>query len=216
VRSPHRAQPARAQPARRAVGQCKRAGPRDPTGPRAALKIMKGRQPVMSWWTIAIPGAVGVLAACFIALRRRYLVIHVFGLSMFPSLRPGDRVLVRRAALGRLRAGMVVVLSSWPGTMSPGRADGRTDGRARGRSAEAGVWLIKRLAAGPGDPVPEVARAACGGTRTVPRGMAVVLSDSKTGGDSRTWGFASARQIVGYVVSPLPDPAAPKPSPATP
>jgi signal peptidase I len=206
------------------VGQCKRAGPRDPTGPRAALKIMKGRQPVMSWWTIAIPGAVGVLAACFIALRRRYLVIHVFGLSMFPSLRPGDRVLVRRAALGRLRAGMVVVLSSWPGTMSPGRAgggaggraDGRAGGRARGRSAEAGVWLIKRLAAGPGDPVPEVARAACGGTRTVPRGMAVVLSDSKTGGDSRTWGFASARQIVGYVVSPLPDPAAPKPSPATP
>jgi hypothetical protein len=142
------------------VGQCKRAGPRDPTGPRAALKIMKGRQPVMSWWTIAIPGAVGVLAACFIALRRRYLVIHVFGLSMFPSLRPGDRVLVRRAALGRLRAGMVVVLSSWPGTMSPGRADGRTGGRAGRRAGRSGARGRARRVRGHADGPPWHGRGA--------------------------------------------------------
>ena len=145
----------------------------------------------MTWWALAVlyPAGVltvAVLALGVLALRRRYLVIHVTGQSMEPSLQAGDRVLVRRAGLAGLRTGMIIVLHAWPDTVG------------------AGAWLIKRLAGVPGDLVPEAARTGCGNAREIPAGMAVVLSDSETGGDSRIWGFASASQVVGYVTSPLP------------
>jgi signal peptidase I len=150
----------------------------------------------MTWWAILAACPVGVAGVCLLALRRRYLVVRVFGLSMVPSLRSGDRVLVRRAGLRRLRAGMIVVLRAWPDT-DPARRDS-------GWPMAAGGWLVKRLAAVPGDPVPEVARTGCGNARVVPVGMAVVLSDNESGVDSRTWGFAPGSQVVGYVASPLP------------
>jgi signal peptidase I len=142
----------------------------------------------MAWWEIAIACLAGFFTTCLLTLRRSYLVVRVSGLSMMPSLRPGDRVLVRRADPARLRTGMIVVLRAWPGSRSPGASE----------------WLIKRLAAGPGDTVPEIAREGCGNASVVPDGMAVVLSDNKGGGDSRTWGFASCRQVAGYMISLLP------------
>lgn len=139
----------------------------------------------MTWWALAVLCPAGMLTAGLLALRWRYLVIQVTGQSMEPSLQPGDRVLVRRADLAGLHTGMIVVLRGWPDTV------------------EAGGWLIKRLAGVPGDLVPEAARTGCGHVRVIPAGMAVVLSENETGGDSRIWGFASASQVVGYVTSPL-------------
>lgn len=144
-----------------------------------------------TWWATAVLASALLLAAGVIALRRRYLVVRVTGESMVPSLLPGDRVLVRRASLLSLRAGMIVVLRAWPGP-SLSRVSG-------GRQPDVVPWLIKRLASGPGEPVPAVAQAGCGNAQVVPAGKAVVLSDNQSGSDSRLWGFASADQVVGYV-----------------
>jgi signal peptidase I len=162
----------------------------------------------MTWWVIAAGCLAGACAAGLLTLRGRYRVIQVGGLSMVPTLRPGDRLLVRRAGLPRLRAGMIIVLRDWPGSGTP---------RPGRRPAAASGLLVKRLAALPGDPVPEVARQRCKNATVVPAGMAVVLSDNVSGTDSRTWGFASASQLVGYAARPLPRSrraAAEPPSPA--
>jgi signal peptidase I len=145
----------------------------------------------MTWWAMAVLASAGLLAAGVIALRRRYLVVRVTGQSMVPSLQSGDRVLVRRASLWSLRAGMIIVLRAWPGT-GLSRVGG-------GRQSDVVPWLIKRLVSGPGEPVPAVARTGCGNAQVVPAGKAVVLSDNLSGSDSRLWGFASADQVVGYV-----------------
>jgi signal peptidase I len=147
----------------------------------------------MTWWPMAFLASAGLLAAGVIMLRRRYLVVRVNGESMIPSLRPGDRVLVRRASLRGLRAGTIILIRAWPGS-GLSRVGG-------GRQPDAVPWLIKRLASGPGEPVPAVARAGCGNVHVVPAGKAVVLSDNLSGADSRTWGFASADQVVGYVAA---------------
>jgi signal peptidase I len=68
------------------------------------------------------------LAACLAWVRSRLVVVVVEGSSMLPTLRPGDRVLVRRTSIGRIRAGQIVVLR-------------RTQS-----------WIIKRAAALPGEP----------------------------------------------------------------
>lgn len=147
-------------------------------------------QALILWAVTAVTaaGLLGMAAAC-----RQFLVIRVTGFSMVPSLHPGDRLLVRRASISALRPGMIVVLRDWPDTI-PARA-------AAGWSLNTGAWLVKRLAAVPGDPVPGVARTACGHAHVVPDGMAVVLSDNESGGDSRTWGFAHAGQFLGYAIS---------------
>ncbi|MDG4864470.1 S26 family signal peptidase, partial [Streptomyces sp. T-3] len=76
-------------------------------------------------------------------LRRSYVVITVEGGSMSPTLSDGDRVVVRRRALARIRTGDVVVLKP-PFTSGEFATDAlRTPG-----------WNIKRVAALPGQPVP--------------------------------------------------------------
>ena len=84
---------------------------------------------------LAVGGAVGWL-------RWRLRIVTVFGDSMRPTLESGDRLLVRRTSLSRIRIGDIVVIQHpWqedvildPGASSP--------------------WLIKRAVATPGDPVP--------------------------------------------------------------
>src|SRR5690606_13549337 len=70
---------------------------------------------------------------------------------MLPSYRSGDRVLIRRLRGSKLGRGQVVVFEA------------ALDGRWRTgplSAPEKSEWLIKRVAALPGDPVPpEVARA---------------------------------------------------------
>lgn len=148
---------------------------------------------------IVIPICVTAAATLGLSgLRRRFVVIHVAGASMLPTFRHGDRVLVRRGGADRLAVGTVVVLHSPHGTHPP-----RTRRPTRG-SLGGSRWVIKRVAALPGDPVPGSVRAAAQGARVVPAGKLVLLSDNPAGTDSRRWGLVAADDMLGLVIANLP------------
>jgi signal peptidase I len=92
-------------------------------------------------------------------------IVAVVGPSMQPALMTGDRVLVRRARIGELRRGQIVVIEvpdadgRWPA--EPPRWPPRQ--RQWGRDQ----WMIKRVAAVPGD------RRPAGMTRVAPDGAAM-------------------------------------------
>ncbi|MBV9448155.1 MAG: hypothetical protein JO345_19910 [Streptosporangiaceae bacterium] len=111
---------------------------------------------------------------------------------MLPTLRPGDRVLVRRVTAGGLNVGTVAVA----------RAQHRVSGRSYQPAAPR--LVIKRVAALPGDPVPPSVQAATAGVCVVPEGKIVLLSDNPVGIDSRRWGFVPADDLIGPVVAQLP------------
>ncbi|WP_327292391.1 S26 family signal peptidase [Streptomyces sp. NBC_01198] len=149
---------------------------------------------------------VAVVAAAVVAvvvIRRRYLVVTVHGESMLPAYRPGERVLVRRTPAGALRAGQVVVLrgNSPPPqreALPPGMADLDRTAHAR--------WIIKRVTAVPGDPIPRdtvPALRSAPGTR-VPAGRLVVLGDNPLRSyDSRRSGYLAAERLYGVVLRKL-------------
>ncbi|MEV7970640.1 S26 family signal peptidase [Sphaerisporangium sp. NPDC088356] len=136
--------------------------------------------------------AIGLLA---LWVRRGFLATTVDGTSMEPTLRPGDRLLVRRTK--RVRAGQVVVF------VYPGLPHAEEPIPERDRSL-----LIKRAVAVPGERVPvewehpdvhELAGVV------VPRGSLVVLGDNRaTSWDSRHYGFVSHDRFIGVVVRRLP------------
>ncbi|MFI1379950.1 S26 family signal peptidase [Embleya sp. NPDC020886] len=159
-----------------------------------------------------VPVLVVVFGAA-LAARRRLIVITVAGASMEPTYRSGDRVLVRRP--GRRghadpAAGRVVV-AEWrppsgdpPGEPGPTRA---TSGRpAVGAPPQARGRMIKRVVAGPGDPVPRglgPALAAEAG-RPVPPHRFVLLGDNAAHShDSRRLGYLERADILGVVVRRL-------------
>lgn len=150
-------------------------------------------------WLASIPVAAGGLAV--MAARRCFVVVRVNGSSMAPALMPGDRVLVRRGTGDRIRAGAVVVLPRPPNgcVAHPDISTG-----APGPAGK--EWVIKRVAATPGDVVPESVLTAVGGAAVVPPGMLVVLGDNHRSTDSRLWGFLSADHVLGAVVRRLPPP----------
>lgn len=173
----------------------------------------------------------GVVAGLF--ARRRFVVVRVSGTSMVPAYRPGDRVLVRRGGRTALRHGQVVVFrhgsrdGTGPGTpdgTGPGTPDGpgssfpggTNAGPYGGRSPYGGAatevarlggtsWLIKRIAAVPGDRVPDQVmagvRAAPGDL--VPAGRLVVLGDGPASMDSRRWGYLRTDEVLGVVIRSL-------------
>ena len=125
----------------------------------------------------------GSCAAGVVALRRRYVSVHVTGGSMRPTYDDGDRVLVRR--MRRMRVGDVVVVAE------PG-AEGR--------------WLIKRLIARPGDPVPRdrVPALATAAEQAVPAGSVVVLGDGGPHSlDSKQFGYLPMASVLGVAVRTL-------------
>jgi hypothetical protein len=71
--------------------------------------------------------------------------------------------------------------------------------------------VIKRVASVPGGPVPESVRSAAGGISVVPDGKLVLLSDNPAGNDSRRWGLISGNELLGPVISTLPQ--GPRPNP---
>jgi signal peptidase I len=116
-----------------------------------------------------------------------FLVVTVAGTSMAPAYLPGDRVLVRRRRLIRVRAGEVVVLRSPPDRVVH-------------------PLMVKRVAAVPGEPVPiELADAPCGPLDTpVPMDRLLVLGDnSRVSFDSREYGYLRAEHLVGVVTRRL-------------
>lgn len=128
-----------------------------------------------------------VLAAVFgpvpalVLARRRWFMVRVTGTSMSPTYADGDHVLFRR---GRFTVADCVVFVPPPPYCD---ADEK--------------WLVKRVAAGAGDPLPEAFRAATGATDgVVPTGLLVVLGDNPHSLDSRHFGYLPAANVVGVAV----------------
>lgn len=139
---------------------------------------------------VAAPILVVVLAGIvgYAEIRRRWLVATVVGNSMLPTMRPGDRLLVRRHR-PVVAVGDVVVIRSPTGAGGPG---GST---ARGSDPER---MVKRVSGLAGDQLPDPP----GGV--VPPGMIAVLGDNG-GYDSRIFGPLPCDLIVGVVVRSLSD-----------
>lgn len=142
----------------------------------------------------AIVGACGLAGALtgLALLRRSLVVVTIAGESMAPKYLPGDLVLVRRwQRPSSPGVGAVLVLRE-PGTSeAPGR-----DGNVREQK-----WVIKRVAASPGQPVPAAVIAAAGNATVVPPGKLVLLGDnSGQSADSRTWGLMPVDDVLGTVV----------------
>ncbi|WP_329417335.1 S26 family signal peptidase [Streptomyces sp. NBC_01268] len=132
-------------------------------------------------------------------LARRLAAVTVRGRSMEPSYHDGDRVLVRRT--GTPAAGEVVVVEQ-PGAdgrwLGPPPASGADDARLSGRR-----WLIKRVAAVPGEPVPRADFPALAHAEedAVPPGKVVLVGDNRRLSlDSRRIGYFPAERVLGVVV----------------
>lgn len=141
---------------------------------------------------VLVSALIGGIAGA-VWMRRRLVVVAVSGSSMAPTYEPGSRVLVRRRRPDRLRRGDVVVVER----PAPGRGWSDLpplDNRLTGRE-----WIIKRLAALPGDGVPQSVRSAVGTGHVPPRSL-VLLGDNPVSADSRLWGFFPSDRLLGVVV----------------
>jgi signal peptidase I len=150
----------------------------------------------VSWWAGPV-AAVATGAGLVWWLRHRYLIVTVHGRSMLPTYADGDRVLVRRRRSGRrARVGDVVVVDLsyrlWPGLGA---------GRAAPPGQPMSGRVVKRVAAGPGDPVPAGIAAL---DARVPAGSLVLLGDNPAEStDSRQYGYVPADRVIGVVLRHL-------------
>ncbi|WP_433243194.1 S26 family signal peptidase [Streptosporangium sp. CA-135522] len=151
-------------------------------------------------WLLIPLVAVFVLTA--LVARRMLVVVTVHGRSMEPAYHDGDRVLVRRTR--KLVVGQVTVVehphdhNAW--------SDSRRPPLSGGEPVSSRKWLIKRVAATPGDPVPRdrVPRLADVPHGRVPLGKVVLLGDNtEVSYDSRSMGFIPVERILGVVVRQL-------------
>jgi signal peptidase I len=140
----------------------------------------------MIWLAAVVPAA---LIAAVGTVRWHYAVVTVYGPSMEPALADGDHLLAGRCRFRRLQRGQLVVFRE-PGAPGDHRPAWLTMA-ARER------WVVKRVAAIPGDPVPDSVRPAVDGTDVVPPRAIVVLGDAACSQDSRHWGFIPASAILG-------------------
>lgn len=134
----------------------------------------------------------GVAAAgAVVALRRRFVVVDVEGNSMEPTVGFSDRLVVRRVRPAVLRVGDIVVFER-PYRDAP---DGPWAWRPVGPERH---WLIKRLAALPGDPAPS---GVPGAGATVPTAAVAVLGDNRDASvDSRAFGCVPLERVLGVAV----------------
>ncbi|MER7004833.1 S26 family signal peptidase [Dactylosporangium sp. NPDC000555] len=144
---------------------------------------------------VAACTVVAGIVAGIVWLRYRFVVVTVAGHSMAPTFEPGDRVLARRARLGRVRAGDIVVVG--PAGRTPAALPPPGHGHP---------WIIKRAVAVPGDRVPRerVPALAAVAEATVPPGKLVLLGDGPHSSDSRQVGYFDGARLVGRAVYRLP------------
>lgn len=149
----------------------------------------------MTVWPIVVPGG-GAVVLVLLWVRRSFAAVSITGSSMEPAYHAGDRVLIRRSGR-RIRRGEVVVVEA----PHRGAWTTRTVGIA-GRE-----WLIKRVAAVAGDPVPRDLAPALAGTPdvTVPEGSLVLFGDAGADSyDSKQVGYFPSAWVLGTVVRLLP------------
>ncbi|MFB9236535.1 S26 family signal peptidase [Plantactinospora siamensis] len=152
---------------------------------------------VAGWSMVA--GGLALAGAAALA-RRRLVAITVEGRSMEPTLHEGDRVLVLRRPLRRVRRGQIVVLEQpMPGARWARLP--RPTHRIGGRD-----WLVKRAVAVPGDPVPPAVAPVAGDLPDgrVPADSVVVLGDGVSSQDSRMWGLVPGERVLGVSIARLP------------
>lgn len=134
---------------------------------------------------LAAAAVIVALVGWGLVQRRRLLVVTVHGVSMEPTYSSGDRLLVRRSRLDRVRTGEVVVVQ-----VAGAAPDDPTGGR-----------MVKRAAAVPGDPVPPQIPLS---DPVVPAGLLLVLGDNPVrSNDSRRLGYIPADALIGVVVRPI-------------
>lgn len=164
----------------------------------------------MSWSAVLAAGFPVLLALTAVAVvRRRFVVVTVRGISMHPTLAPGDRlVLDRRRAATAARGDIVGVVTG---------GERRDPGPARRQV------YVKRVAAVAGDPLPPGVPPPPGGAApagadpgsppagtgtgggagerpAVPDGMLVVLGDGRFSLDSTTWGCVPRTGVLGVAI----------------
>ncbi|MEV1243619.1 S26 family signal peptidase [Nonomuraea sp. NPDC049750] len=153
----------------------------------------------------ALVGVAVVVLVIVLWLRRRYVVVTVHGESMLPTYRPGERLVVRRTSPRSLRTGQVVVLAGVAKGSRAGAARGPRAGAVGGSPVDdpGTGWIVKRVAAVPGDPIPRdtvPALRTAPGTH-VPAGHLVVLGDNADRSyDSRRSGYLTTDRLLGVVL----------------
>ncbi|GAA3211783.1 S26 family signal peptidase [Actinocorallia longicatena] len=142
----------------------------------------------------------GLGAAAAAVGRRRYVAVTVSGASMEPSFHHGDRVLVRR---GRTGTPGQVVVAEHP-VMGRPWAEPPLSGSASVRALAGRSWMIKRVVAVEGDPVPRLDVLAAAGEGRVPPGSLVLIGDNaEASADSRFFGYFPAERVLGVAVRRL-------------
>ncbi|MGP3912852.1 signal peptidase I [Nonomuraea sp. 10N515B] len=141
-------------------------------------------------WTAGLLTVAGLLLALLL-LRRRLAVVVVSGLSMEPTFHAGDRLLVRRTRLTRISVGDVVVFETpdWLGIGEPPPPERR--------------WMVKRVVALPGDPVPDSVQAVVPEHRVAPDRLVVLGDNPSASFDSRQCGFIDAGTLLGVALRRL-------------
>lgn len=138
-------------------------------------------------------GLLSITGGVFLAVRRArssFVIVTVEGTSMTPTLSPGDQVVVKRRRISEIRRRDIVVIQP------PKIHDGRYE------SLDEKQWNIKRVAALPGDPVPDGIPGAQELTQ-VPQESMVVFGDNHDSIDSRHRGFFPTEHVLGVVIRRL-------------
>lgn len=144
----------------------------------------------------AVPESVPARQLAIALLRRKLMAVTVRGISMEPAYHDGDRVLVH-CGMPFAPGQVVVVEQPAPGGGWHGRpASVKNDVNGR-------RWLIKRVTAVPGDPVPRglVPALAHVPESRVPTGMVVLLGDNRRVSlDSQDLGYFPEDRVLGAVL----------------
>lgn len=143
-----------------------------------------------------------LLAVVVLGIRRSLVVVQVRGHSMAPAYRNRDCLLARRAGPREARRGAVVVLAPREAE-APGSA-ALTPGQWL--LPAPGQWLVKRVAAVPGDQVPACVASVRPelADSVIPPGCLIVLGDNQAySRDSREEGLVSAERVRAVVLRRL-------------
>jgi signal peptidase I len=213
VRVRHQLEPVHRPASGRAVAR-----PESPDRPRRRSAVVTGAQVLTAGVTTVVAGclaltghpnrglvcAIPPVLVCVVLTARRFLArrlasVTVHGRSMEPSYHEGDRVLVRRIRTPVV--GQVVVVEQ-PGVdgqwLDPPLCAGADSTQLSDRR-----WLIKRVAAVPGDAVPRVGFPALAhvGEDAVPAGNLVLVGDNRRLSlDSRRIGYFPVQRVLGIVM----------------